>query len=152
MTVEKEVVQDHVAVWVTLVLTRDCAVELVEVGGESSSASASSRCGPPGGSLPAHAQPTDDTIRPISISMRKPAHTYPLYEPGNFVSQHLVPRGGLLQCTDGAVAREGQNGGRRRGLVPPLELYLSPRELSFEFRDASQGLGTRCTLAIAFFA
>lgn len=149
MTVEKEVVQDHVAVWVTLVLTRDCAVELVEVGGESASASASSRCGPPAGSRPARAQPTYDAIR---ISMRKPAHTYPLYEPGNFVSQHLVPRGGLLQCTDGAVAREGQNGGRRRGLVPLLELYLSPRELGFEFRDASQSLRTRCTLALAFFA
>jgi hypothetical protein len=34
MAVEKALVQDHAAVWVTLVLTRDCAVESVEVGGE----------------------------------------------------------------------------------------------------------------------
>jgi hypothetical protein len=39
--------------------------------------------------------------------------------------QRLDTRGTLLQGSDGAVAREWLDGGRRRNIVSPLELQAS---------------------------
>ncbi len=86
--------------------------------------------------------------------------THLLYEPCDLVRQRLVPCSGLLQDADGAVAREGRNGGAQagrwcrswHGLISLLELCLAPRELGLEFRNAPQGRRACFTLALTLLA
>jgi hypothetical protein len=90
--------QDHFAVWVTLVLTCDCTVESVEVGGESSAASASSHCGLAAG-LSSSTHSSLSCIRYDQahlICIKKTAQLHPLYESSVLMPQHLVPCSGLV--------------------------------------------------------
>ena len=90
-------------VWATLVSTRDCAAGSGGAGGESS-ASASSRCGPAVDSQRAHPPTTGDSLGSGPFEGVGGAHAHLLYEPGDLVMQGLIPRGGLLQDADRAVA------------------------------------------------